>query len=139
MLEEFKRTRKGMLQKELSTIDTDNLKIMESIDKVEPKYAKHMFLRNELLKKFSLSVGGGIDLLDQPICTRCERPAAWNTGGSAYCFSCNTNIPPNNVITLMEYLMEHTKAFGEEELELLNKLGSELLNKLGGDNNEIIR
>lgn len=132
MLEqEFKATRQGMLNKTLSTLDEDNIKIMKAIEGADPKYAKHMFLRNELLKKFSLSVGGGIDLLDQPVCTRCERPAAWNIGGSAYCFSCNTNIPPNNVITVMEYLMEHTKAFTEEQLEVLNRLG--------GVDNEIIK
>lgn len=120
-----------MLQKELSTIDTDNLKIMASIGKIEPKYAKHMFLRNELLQKFSMSMGGGIDLLEQPVCIHCEKPAAWNDGGSAYCFSCNKSVPAKDVITVMEYLMEYTKMFSEEQLEVFNKLG--------GDGNEIIR
>ena len=129
--EEFKRTRKGMLQKELSTIDIDNAKTMKSIERVEPKYAEHMFLRNELLQKFSMSMGGGIDILEQPVCTHCERPAAWDVGGSAYCFSCNKSVPAKDVITVMEYLMEYTKMFSEEQLEVLNRLG--------GNNNEIIR
>lgn len=129
--EEFKRTRKGMLQKELSAINIGNVKIMESIGKVEPKYAKHMFLRNELLQKFSMSMGGGIDLLEQPVCTHCERPAAWDVGGSAYCFSCNKSVPAKDVITVMEYLMEYTKMLSKEQLEVLNRLG--------GDSNEIVR
>ena len=129
--DDFKRARQGKLSKELSTIDTDNVKTMKSIEKLDPKYAKHMFLRNDLIKNFAMSKGGGIDILDQPVCTQCERPSAWNDEGSAYCFACNKNIPAKDVITVAEYLIEYTKGFSEEQLEILNKLG--------GRNDEIIR
>lgn len=124
MLEqEFKTTRQGMLNKTLSTLDDGNISIMKSIESVDPKYAKHMFLRNELLQKFAMSIGGGINILEQPVCTHCERPAAWDIGRSAYCFSCNKTVPVDKVITIMDYLIEYTKAFTEEQLEILNQLG----------------
>lgn len=119
MEREFKRFRQGKLNKELSILDKDNINIMKGIGEVEPKYAKHMFLRNELLKNFAMKASGGVDLLSQPVCTHCERPAAWDKSGSAYCFSCNKTVPAKDVITVMDYLMEHTKMFTEEQLEQL--------------------
>ena len=96
---------------------------MKSIEKIDPKYAKHMFLKNQLIENFAMHMGGGIDLLDQPVCPHCEKPAAWNEGGTAYCFSCNKSIPMDKVITVIEYLIEYTNAFTEEQLEVLNMLG----------------
>lgn len=131
MWEDLKRERESKLFNEINAANTSNVKAMKAIGDVEPKYAKHMFLRNELLEKFAMRLGGGINILDQPVCTRCERPAAWDENGSAYCFSCNKSIAAKDVITVTKYLMEYTKAFTVEELEILNELG--------GSKDEIIR
>ena len=120
---EFKRTRQNKLKKELSILDTGNINIMKSIEKIDPKYAKHMFLKNQLIENFAMHMGGGVDLLEQPVCPSCEKPAAWNENATAYCFSCNKSIPSDKVITVMEYLIEYTNAFTEEQLEVLNMLG----------------
>lgn len=93
------------------------------ISKVDPKYAKHMFLQNELIEKFAMNLGGGLDVLEQPVCIHCERPAAWNEGGSAYCFSCHKSTPADKAITVRKYLLEQTKCYTAEQLELLNTLG----------------
>ena len=127
----FKNTRMKKLDHELKDINKNTVSTMRAIENVDPKYAKHMFLRNELIEKFAMNIGGGLDILQQPVCIYCERPAAWDIGGSAYCFSCNKNIPADKVITVMDYLMEYTKTFSEEQLEILNMLG--------GTNNEIIK
>lgn len=120
---EFKNTRMLKLDHDISKHNVRNVKIMDTIEKTDPKYARHMFLRNELIEKFAMNIGGGLDILEQPVCIHCEKPAAWDIGGSAYCFSCNKNIPADKVITVMDYLMEYTKTFSEEQLEILNMLG----------------
>lgn len=129
--QEFRNVRMLKLDNELSKHNTKNLEIMNTIGEIDPKYAKHMFLRNELIERFAISIGGGLDILGQPVCIHCERPAAWDIEGSAYCFSCNKSIPAYKVITVMDYLKEFTKTFTEEQLEMLNILG--------GSNDEIIK
>lgn len=94
---------------------------MKAIESTEPKFAKHMFLRNQLLENFAKYMGGGVNILDQPMCNHCERPAAWHDGGTAYCFSCNhTTKEP---ITVKQYLIEYTKGIPEETLEILTMQG----------------
>ena len=112
-----------MLDKKLSILDESNINTMKAIESVEPKYAKHMFLKNDIIQKFAMHEAGGLDILDQPVCPACEKPAAWNTGGTGYCFSCNRNIPADKAITVLEYLLEYTNMFTEEQLEKLNMLG----------------
>lgn len=131
MEQEFRKLKAEKLRQSITNPDNKNIGVMKSISKVDPKYAKHMFLRNELLENFAMQVGGGIDLLSQPVCTHCEKPAAWDDKGSAYCFSCNKTIPAKDVITVIDYLMEYTKMFTEEQLEVLTMLG--------GSKDEIIR
>lgn len=112
-----------MLNKQVNSINTQHTTTMDMLNKVNPKYAKHMFLRNELIENFAKFVGGGIDILGQPVCTKCERPCAWDSEGSAYCFSCNHKVPADKVITVLDYLLEYTKTFTEKELEILNMGG----------------
>lgn len=119
--DDFNRTRKGMLSHEHKKIDVGNARVMKAIQSTDPKYAKHMFLRNQLIQNFAMRSTGGVDILDQPVCNHCERPAAWNTGGTAYCFSCGTTT--QKPITVERYLIEYTKFFSQEQLELLEKAG----------------
>lgn len=112
-----------MLEQSLSKIDLGNKRVMDSIGKMDPKYAKHMFLSNQIIEQFAMHSGGGLELLDQPVCTQCEKPAAWNDGGSAYCFSCHRTIPADQITTVLEYLRNEIKTFDVEKLEILNRLG----------------
>ena len=119
--QEYRDTRKLMLDKELQTINTNHFDIMKTIEGVEPKFAKHMFLRNQLIENFAKSIGGGINVLGQPMCNHCEKVAAWNDEGTAYCFSCHSTT--KKPITVKQYLIEYTKALSEEQLELLSMMG----------------
>ncbi len=121
---DFKNTRRGILNHEHKKIDLGNARVMQAIQTTDPKYAKHMFLRNQLIQNFAMRSTGGIEILDQPVCEHCERPAAWHTGGTAYCFSCGTTT--KQPITVEKYLMEYTKFFTKEQLELLGKAGEEV-------------
>lgn len=118
---EFKAARGGQLAREHKKIDLDNVRAMKIIEGKDPKYAKHMFLRNQLLENFAMRATGGIDILDQPVCRSCEKPAAWHTGGTAYCFSCGTTT--KEPITVQQYLIEHTKYFTDEQIELMVRAG----------------
>lgn len=107
-------------------LNKDNVKTHNTLAMIEgkdPKYAKHLLLRDDLVMKFALKVGGGVELLNQPMCPRCEIPGAWNTGASGYCFRCGTSVPANKVVTVRDYLLEHTKGMKMEDLENLNMLG----------------
>lgn len=118
---EFKEARGNKLASEHSKVDLGNVRAMKVIEGVDPKFAKHMFLRNQLLQNFAMRATGGIDILDQPMCNHCEKPAAWHTGGAAYCFSCGTTT--KEPITVEKYLMEYTKMFTDEQLKLMVKAG----------------
>jgi hypothetical protein len=119
----FKRVRKAKLDKDLKQVDKSHLEVMKAIEGTNPKYAKHMFLKNDLIENFARQAFGGVEILDQPVCTHCEKPAAWHEGGSAYCFSCNKTIPAKDVITVLDYLIEYTDTIPPEKLEILKKLG----------------
>lgn len=119
--DDFNKKRQAKLQKELLMPNQKNINTMKLIEDTEPKYAKHMFLRNELIERFAMHIGGGLDILEQPICPHCERPAAWDKEGKAYCFSCHKSI--DKTITVRQYLLEYTKGMTEQQLELLNKIG----------------
>ena len=98
---------------------------MKAIQNKDPKYAKHMFLSNELVEKFAKHVVGGVNILEQPVCIHCEKPAAWNEGGSAYCFSCGKDTPSNKVVTVRQYLIEQLKGFDVDKLEMLSMVGGD--------------
>lgn len=105
--------------------------IMKGIEGKDPKFASHMFKRNDLIEKFAKYLGGGINILDQPMCDHCEKPAAWNEGGTAHCFSCNRDT--TKPITVHEYLMNYTKGYSEyqlrqieEQLKVLEAMGGEI-------------
>ena len=69
----FKEYRKRKLHHDLNQHDTNNIRAIKAIEGVDPKYAKHMFLGNRLLEQFIKKQGGGLDLLDQPVCPHCEK------------------------------------------------------------------
>lgn len=91
-----------------------NHKAIIDLGNINPKFAKHTMIKNDLVRKFALERFGTIDILDQPMCTRCEKPCTWHTGGTAYHLECGTHI--KKPITMLEYLREQIK-FTPEELD----------------------
>lgn len=122
---ELERLRQAQIRRRNLMANPRHLDIMKAIDGKDPKYAKHMFLKNSIIEKFAKHVGGGVEILEQPVCIHCEKPAAWNEGGTAYCFYCHGTTPADKVVTVQQYLMDQLKGFNEEALERLALLGGE--------------
>ena len=123
--------RQKQLRKQMLMPNVKHHMIMKDIEGKDPKFASHMFKRNDLIEKFAKHLGGGINILDQPMCDHCEKPAAWNEGGTAHCFSCNRDTA--KPITVHEYLMNYTKGYSEhqlrqieEQLKVLEAMGGEI-------------
>lgn len=125
VFEEGERLRRLKLQSDLNKDNKMNLEIMKMIDGKDPKYAKHIMNRDNIVMQFALKLFGGVDLLEQPVCPSCEIPASWNDLGSGYCFNCHRTIPSNKIVTVREYLIDQIKGMSEQEIELLNMLGGE--------------
>jgi len=101
-------------------IDKDNMNILDSLKKVNPKLSDNFFHKNQLVEGFVKHEEGGIDLMKQPVCEKCERPGTWNKEGG-YCFSCNhTTKDPKKV---EEYLTETLEGLDVELIKLLTSKG----------------
>ena len=97
--------------------NTENTNILDILKDKEPKMAENFFHRNGLVEKFIKHKEGGMELLKQPVCEKCERPCTWDTEG-AYCFSCNhTTKEPKKV---EDYLMEMLDGMDKNLLKLLS-------------------
>lgn len=101
-----------------------NIDIMEKLKGVSPAYAKDALTRNELLRAFALKIGGGIDLLKQPVCGRCEMPCTWGTYDYKEDLltkdrfaTCDCGHVTKNPITVEEYLMEYMKGIDPKILQ----------------------
>lgn len=100
----------------------DNLETMRQLKGVDPKYAQHMFDRNRILEDFAFNLFGNVRILDQPVCRSCERPAAWNKGGTAHCFACGADT--KKPWTVRQYLLDQLeKQLTPEQVELLKHGG----------------
>lgn len=131
--EAYKEQRAAEQRHKLDIDHKRNQEILKGIGNVNPKYAKHITMRNELVMNFAMKKAGGIEILEQPVCRSCEGVALWDRKTSkgeerAYCFNCNVHT--TNPITVQRYLLEHTKMFTQEQLELLLQLGK------GNDEND---
>lgn len=93
-----------------------NHKTVVDLGNANPAFAKHILIKNDIVKLFALKRYGTIDLLDQPMCVKCEKPATWDTGGTAYHHDCGTHI--KHPVTMLEYLRSEIK-LSPEQLELL--------------------
>jgi len=96
-----------------------NHKTIVDLGKVNPAFAKHVLIKNDIVKLFALKRYGTIDLLDQPMCEKCEKPATWHTGGTAYHHECGTHT--KHPITMLEYLRNEIK-LSPEMLELFGNV-----------------
>lgn len=107
----------------------ESVKSMDFLKGVNPEYAEHMFHRNRIVEAFAMSVYGGVDVLDSPVCGKCEKPG-WNTVNpnfistgdedkdreirNCYCEACGTTT--YNTLTVKQYLIEELK-LQEENIE----------------------
>lgn len=91
---------------------------------VHPKFAKHLFLRNSLVEMYAKERFGGVELLDLPMCERCEKPGAWHDNDTCNCFACGHVTPAKNTKPLRQWLAQDIKehGFSEEEMELLERV-----------------
>ena len=93
-----------------------NHKTLKDIGGINPKFAKHTMIKNDIVKTFAMQRFGTIDILEQPMCTKCEKPCTWHKGGTAYHVECGTHI--KHPITMLEYLRDEIK-LSEEQLDAL--------------------
>lgn len=109
----------------------ESVKSMEFLKGVNPAFAEHMYHRNRIVEAFALSEYGGVDILESPVCGKCEKPG-WNTinpnfvsTGDAdkdreirncYCHACGSTT--YNTLTLKQYLIDELK-LQEEKIENL--------------------
>lgn len=119
----FNDYRKKKLHHELNQDNINTINTLSMIGGKDPKYAKHLLLRDDLVMKFALKMGGGVELLNQPVCPKCEIPAAWDMGAKGYCFRCGTSVPADRVVTVRDYLLDQIKGMTVEDLERLNSIG----------------
>lgn len=110
-----------------SNVKAGNAHSLNFLKGVNPKYAEHMYNRNRIVEAFALSEYGNVDVLEQPMCGKCEQPG-WHTTGklpvmvkvkdefgdeqdkfiyNCYCPKCGA--VTENTLTLKEYLMQELK------------------------------
>lgn len=66
------------------------------------KYRRDKMARNKVINEFALSVFGSFDVLEYPICPKCEQVAFWDMGG-IYCLKCGL-LSKNGVLTFRDYI-----------------------------------
>jgi len=100
-------------------IKIESVKSMDFLKGVKPAFAEHMFHFNRIVEAFAMSQYGGVDILEQPICKKCEKPG-WNTVNpnfvstgdedadrevrNCFCEACGTT--SYNTLTLRNYLLQ---------------------------------
>ena len=79
----------------------ETLKRMER-NAVLDTYRKDKFKRSKLIADFAFTVFGSFDILDYPVCPKCECLAMWDIDG-IYCENCGHS-KENGVLTFREYI-----------------------------------
>lgn len=106
----------------LGNIKIESVKSMDFLKDVNPKFAEHMYRQNRIVEAFAMSEYGGIAVLEQPMCGKCEQPG-WNTWNpnfkstgdeekdreirNCFCPKCGTNT--FNTLSLRQYLIQELK------------------------------
>lgn len=86
-----------------------NLNTMNMLSKYSPKYAKHAFYIDNIVTKFAKEKFGGIEILELPMCNKCERPGLWHEGGTCECPKCGNT---GKAKSMRERFAEDLKEFG---------------------------
>lgn len=111
-----------------------NYKVMEMLKNVSPAYAKHAMVKNDLVRLFASYLGGGVDLLKQPICEKCEEICTWGTfdqifkGMERACTCSACGHVTKNPITFEQYALEYLKGVNNVVLDAVRpKLNEAIL------------
>lgn len=85
-----------------------------------------MIMKNVIVEQFAINEYGGMDILDFPVCTKCEKPCTWHQEG-AYHMECGTYI--KEPITMRDYLIQQIKLPPEiiEAIEQIALEGEEVI------------
>lgn len=105
-------------------INPTNEQTMKWLKNVHPNFSKHIWQRNGLVQAIAMERFGGVDVLELPVCERCERPGAWHDNDSCWCNGCGHTTKKENTKTLYRYIAEDSMPGGmdKEALELLNNM-----------------
>jgi hypothetical protein len=110
------------------TENVQNIGVLNHLKKIKPGYLDHVLKKNEVIIAFAKSNLGGIEFLELPVCGHCEKPGAWHTDDSCYCWACGTTT--RNAITLYEYLAQELKLTEEDVKILLEISGTDIHNEI---------
>ena len=105
-------------------INPTNMQAVKWLKGVHPSFAKHIWERNGLVQAIAMERFGGVDMLDLPVCEKCEKPGAWHDNDSCYCFTCGHNTPKHKTKTLYRYIAEDSmpRGMSHDNMELLQKM-----------------
>ena len=114
-------------------LKVESVESMKFLKNVNPKYAEHMYHQNRIVEAFAMSEFGGVDVLEQPVCGKCEKPG-WNTFNpnfvstgdedkdrdikNCFCPACGTTT--YNTLSLRDYLLQELN-LQEEKIEQFEK------------------
>jgi hypothetical protein len=116
-------------------INIASVEAMKAIQTVEPKFANHMYHQNRIVEAFAMSVYGNIDVLEQPMCGKCEKPG-WNTIDTSFvstgdadkdreiknCFCPECGSTTKNTLSVRQYLMQELGIQEDKICEIENKI-----------------
>ena len=105
-------------------INPTNEQTMKWLKGVHPSFSKHIWERNGLVQAIAMERFGGIDILELPVCERCEKPGAWHDNDSCWCNGCGHQTKKENTKSLYRYIAEDSMPGGmdKEALDLLNNM-----------------
>jgi len=116
-------------------IKIESVNSMKFLKNIHPKYAEHMYHFNRIVEAFAMSEYGGVDILEQPICKKCEKPGMntintnyVSTGDedkdrevrNCFCESCGTT--SYNTLTLKDYLVKELNVQIDQIEQLENNI-----------------
>ena len=83
--------------------NTRTLKSLEENVFIE-KFIKDKVSRKNFVVKFALETFGNLNILTQPVCTKCEQIAAYDINDTVNCPHCGRTSPVSKTLTLEQYL-----------------------------------
>ena len=97
--------------------DARSFAVLKFIEDVYPSFAEKLFKNNQFMEKLVTSQYNPIDILDYPICGRCETLAAWHGTGVSYgkrykacsCFAKGCGHKTVNPVTLRVWMKDELK------------------------------
>lgn len=107
-------------------INPTNQQTMKWLKGVHPSLSKHIWERNGLVQAIAMERFGGIDILELPVCEKCERPGAWHDNDSCWCNPCGHQTKKENTKSLYRYIAEDSMPGGmnQQDMEILDQMTS---------------